>query len=143
MRPTIKNYRSGYASNEGNGMVGGAWWGCEHLAHAEAYVTDFIELPDEESIMSRWPKINDWFMEKDKVVIEAYIEIGEDNSTNYSSCDVDEVFYPEEFDERVNACPYLSEQEKQDTIKKFREFVDRLDTEDFEFYDADYPDCED
>ena len=134
-RPLIKNYRSGYAPNDGNGMVGGAWWGCEHLAYAEAYITDFIELPDEESIMSRWPKIADWFREKNDVVIEAYIEIGEDKSTNYSGCEVDEVFYPEDFDETVNDCPYLSEQEKRDTIKKFREFVDRLDTEDFEFYD--------
>lgn len=140
MRPKIKNYHKGYASNDGNGMVGGKWWGCERLAYKTVYITDHIDIPVHDDFGARWDKVVDWFDGKDELVIEAYIEIGEDKSTNYSAYDLDEVFYPDEFDDLVGLCPYLSDPEREDAITKFRSFVDELDAGDFELYELDEED---
>lgn len=142
-RPIIKNYSHGRASNEGNGMIGGRWWGCQHLAHLDVYVYEFLnDVETSDDLGDRWEKICAWFESEDKemVTIEAYINEGEDESTNCYEFDVDETFYPTEFDEYINACPLLTESEKENAIRKFGEYVDNCDAHDFDLYEPDYPD---
>jgi hypothetical protein len=125
-------------------MVGGSWWGCQHLAHLEVEIYDFIDVETNDDFGDRWDKICEWFeyYGKDSVIIEAYINEGEDNSTNYHEFDIDEVFYPTEFDEYINSCYLLSDDEKRAAIKKFGDFVDGLDAHEFELYEPDYPEYE-
>ncbi len=143
-RPIIKNYRSGRVGNDGNGMVGGSWWGCQHLGYVEVYVADIIDELEGDEGGDRADKVYGWLVENDHeiITVEAYIDEGEDNSTNCYTFDVDETFYPEEFDEWIRECPYLSDEEKEAIIKKFGDYVDGLDAHDFELYEPDYPDYE-
>lgn len=141
-RPIIKNYRSGRVGNDGNGMIGGSWWGCQHLGYVEVYVSDMIDDLEGDEFGDRIESVCAWLSENDHetVTIEAYINEGEDESTNAYEFDVDEVFYPDEFDEWINECPYLLEPEKEAIIKKFGDYVDNLDAHEFELYEPDYPD---
>lgn len=134
MRPSIKNYRHGSVSPDGNGMTGGRWWGCERLGYRCVSISEQLDpsISDE-----RYKEISEWFYAKnyDDVVIEAYIELSEDTSTNYSGCEIDEVFYPEEFDKRINECPLLTDDEKAKAINDFNKYVDGLEACDFDLYE--------
>ena len=143
-RQIIKNYRSGRVGNDGNGMVGGRWWGCQHLGYVEVCVTDVIDSLEGDEFGDRIENVCKWFEENDHEIatVEAYVNEGEDNSTNSYEFDVDEVFYPEEVDDWIRECPFLFDFEKDAFIKKFGDYVDGLDAHDFELYEPDYPEYE-
>lgn len=137
-RPLVKNYHSGYASNEGNGMVGGRWWGCERLAHKEIALADLI--PDD-----RADVVCAYFIEKGWgslyafIEVEAYFSVGSDESVGLSEiCDLDESFIPDGFEDAVNECPFLTQPESDALIEKVQEIADKDD--DYEFYEIDEPD---
>lgn len=132
-RPVIKNIHSGYVHPDGNGMTGGRWSGCERLAYRGEYISQHIDIDK----VSNTDAVCDWLEKNhlDFVTIECYIEFDDDFSTNYHSVTISELFYPEEFDERINKCPHLTDEEKKKTISDFKEFVDSLEEGDFHLYE--------
>ena len=134
-RPIIKNECSGYASNDGNGMVGGRWYGCDRLAYRGEYISQHIDIDK----VSDTDAVCDWLEKNhlDFVTIECYIEFDDDFSTNHHSVTISELFYPEEFDERINKCPHLTDEEKKKTIAAFKEYVEGLEETDFRLYEID------
>ena len=80
--------------------------------------------------------VADWFgIEVGEVTIEAYLSIGEDTSTNSSNCDIDEVFYPSEFDQAVDRCSLLTDAEKSKLKGLMSDIADEKDG--YELYDED------
>ena len=137
MRPKIKSYHKGRASNEGNGMVGGRWWGCKRLGYA-----DVDYLPAFESIIndSHYADVTDWFRERlgDTVRVEAYFDCGKDESVGLSEyCDMDEWFYPDDFENAVCDCPFLSDAEQERVMEDFGKLAE--DEDGYELYEIDYP----
>lgn len=139
-RPVIKKEGSGFASHEGNGMVGGRWSGCERLAYKSVYISDHID--QKHSIIE---KASEWLNKHnlDSITVECYIEFDDDDSTNHHSVTIDELFYPDEFDERINKCPYLTKKQKAKTIENFKRYLDELEYSDFQLYDLYEPEYED
>lgn len=111
-RPIIKNKMSGYASNDGNGMVGGKWASCEHLFYKKYELGNFVN----DGTAYGWLCAK---MDGDiDVTFEAYFDEGYDDSVGISHyCDMDEYFIPEDFLELVKECPFLLDETKE-TIKK-------------------------
>lgn len=137
-RPVVKNIKSGYASHDGNGMVGGKWSGCDRLAYKGEYISQHIDPAK----VKNTDEVCDW-LEKNHlnfVTIECYITFDDDDSTDCHTRCIDEVFYPEKFDERINSCPYLTDKEKAIVIKDFKEYVDNLEETDYRLYDLAYDD---
>lgn len=133
-RPIIKNFRKGRVSYDGNSMVGGRWWGCDHLAYKTTEPCDFIGFIDDED---RYKEAEKWFEEHGlgTVKVEAYFHVGEDESTGSVSCDLDEWFYPEGFDDKVEECPHLTEDEKVKVMNWMQDFSE--DEKHYELYAED------
>lgn len=139
MRPIIKRSCSGRVSNEGNGMVGGAYAFSTVLAYTK------IEIwPALRCLIARvdYDKICEWFLEnydeEGEARIEAYITAGYDDSVGIkSSADLEEVFEPEDFYEAVDKCPYLNDEENFYIHTHMQDMVDDLECGDFEFYEID------
>lgn len=127
-RPIIKNYRSGRL-----------WWGCEHLAYHEINTSEHVYLEKTENIDDRFKQVCDWLNDNEftELTIEAYFCVGEDNEVMTMECDLDEVFYPEEFDEAIDSCPFLMDEEKEKSKIDMQEYCDNLEKEQFKFYEPD------
>ena len=111
-RPVIKDSCRGFASHDGNGMVGGKWANCNHLFYKKC---DIGNLVDDDTAYG-------WLYAKmdgdTDVTFEAYFDEGYDESVGISHyCDMDEYFIPEDFLELVKECPFLLDETKE-TIKK-------------------------
>lgn len=137
-RPFVKNFRKGVVPNEGNGMVGGKWWGCSRLAHKEIPLADLV--PDSASADA----VCAFFIEKGWgglyafVEVEAYFDVGSDESVGLREiCDLDESFIPDGFEDAVNECPFLTQKESDALTEKVREIADEGDG--YEFYEIDSP----
>lgn len=137
-RPFVKNFRKGVVPNDGNGMVGGKWWGCSRLAHKEIPLADLV--PDGESADA----VCAFFIEKGWgglyafVEVEAYFDVGSDESVGLREiCDLDESFVPDGFEDAVNECPFLTQKESDALMEKVREIADEGDG--YEFYEIDSP----
>ncbi len=138
-RPIVKNYRKGRVPNDGNGMVGGKWWGAQRLAHKEIPLADLIpDRADPDAVCA-------YFIEKGWgdlyafVEVEAYFDVGSDESVGLREiCDLDESFIPDGFEDAVNECPFLTQPESDALIEKVQEIADKDD--DYEFYEIDEPD---
>lgn len=139
MRPIIKRSCSGRVSNEGNGMVGGAYAFSTVLAYTK------IEIwPALRCLIARvdYDEICNWFLENydedGDVKIEAYITIGYDDSVGVKSfAELEEVFEPEDFYEAVDKCPYLNDEENFYIHTHMQDMVDDLECGDFKFYEID------
>lgn len=137
-RPFVKNFRKGVVPNDGNGMVGGKWWGCSRLAHKEIPLADLV--PDSASADA----VCAFFIEKGWgglyafVEVEAYFDVGSDESVGLREiCDLDESFVPDGFEDAVNECPFLTQKESDALMEKVREIADEGDG--YEFYEIDDP----
>lgn len=137
-RPFVKNFRKGVVPNDGNGMVGGKWWGCSRLAHKEIPLADLV--PDSASADA----VCAFFIEKGWgglyafVEVEAYFDVGSDESVGLREiCDLDESFIPDGFEDAVNECPFLTQKESDALMEKVREIAD--DGDGYEFYEIDSP----
>ena len=137
-RPFVKNFRKGVVPNDGNGMVGGKWWGCSRLAHKEIPLADLV--PDSASADA----VCAFFIEKGWgglyafVEVEAYFDVGSDESVGLREiCDLDESFIPDGFEDAVNECPFLTQKESDALMEKVREIADEGGG--YEFYDIDSP----
>lgn len=137
-RPFVKNFRKGVVPNDGNGMVGGKWWGCSRLAHKEIPLADLV--PDSASADA----VCAFFIEKGWgglyafVEVEAYFDVGSDESVGLREiCDLDESFIPDGFEDAVNECPFLTQKESDALMEKVREIADEGDG--YEFYEIDSP----
>ena len=137
-RPFVKNFRKGVVPNDGNGMVGGKWWGCSRLAHKEIPLADLV--PDSASADA----VCAFFIEKGWgglyafVEVEAYFDVGSDESVGLREiCDLDESFIPDGFEDAVNECPFLTQKESDALMEKVREIADEGDG--YEFYEIDDP----
>lgn len=139
MRPIIKRRCSGRVSNEGNGMVGGAYAFSTGLAYTK------IEIwPALRCLIARvdYDEICKWFLENydedGDVKIEAYITVGYDDSVGVKSfAELEEVFEPEDFYEAVDKCPYLNDEENFYIHTHMQDMVDDLECGDFKFYEID------
>lgn len=137
-RPFVKNFRKGVVPNDGNGMVGGKWWGCSRLAHKEIPIADLV--PDSAFADA----VCAFFIEKGWgdlyafVEVEAYFDVGSDESVGLREiCDLDESFIPDDFEDAVNECPFLTQKESDALMEKVREIADEWDG--YEFYEIDSP----
>lgn len=61
--------RKGFVSHDGNGMVGGHWWACDRIAHANIWFCDILDKLEE--YIQGLPA---------EFQVEAIIEEGEDES---------------------------------------------------------------
>ena len=138
-RPKIKHFRKGVASNEGNGMVGGKWWGATVLGYADI---DFTPALDSITDDSRFNDIFSWLQEKlgsDIVRVEAYFNVGKDDSVGLPEyCDMDEWFEPDDFINAINECPFLSKSERMRVLTDMGALIENTDESDYELYDVDY-----
>lgn len=125
-RPIIKNYHSG-----------SRWWGAEQLAHHEVETIKFVFLHNTENINEREKQISEWLDDNGygEITIEAYFCVGEDDETNTDDCYIDEVFYPEDFDDALDSCPFLMDEEKEKSKIDMQEYCDKLDEEKFKLYE--------
>lgn len=137
-RPFVKNFRKGVVPNDGNGMVGGKWWGCSRLAHKEIPLADLV--PD----IASTDAVCAFFIEKGWgdlyafVEVEAYFDVGSDEAVGLREiCDLDESFIPDGFEDAVNGCPFLTQPESDALMEKVREIADEGDG--YEFYEIDSP----
>lgn len=140
-RSIIKNRCSGYASNEGNGMVGGAWAGATALAHKDFYLSDFTDDIEDEA---RGNNAYIWLKERldDPILLEAYFDVGYDHSVGLGEyCDLNETFIPDGFEEDVNECPFLTESEKEALVKMVQGVAEKEDG--YEFYEIEDPEPND
>lgn len=136
MRPKIKNYRKGRVGNDGNGMVGGKWWGCQRLGYADIDFTPSLESINDDAFSD----VYDYLVEKlgDKVRVEAYFNVGKDESVGLPEyCDLDEWFEPEDFINAVNQCPFLSKSERMRVLTDMGALIEESEDK-FELYDVDY-----
>ena len=137
-RPKIKNYRHGRVPNEGNGMVGGKWWGCKRLAHKEIDLGELIpENGFEDAVCA-------YFIDKGFgdvyawIEVEAYFSVGSDESVGLPEiCDLYESYLPEGFEKAVNDCPFLTQTESDVLIEEVWHIAD--DEDGYELYEIDYP----
>ena len=136
-RPKIKNYRSGSVGNDGNGMVGGKWWGCQRLGYADIDFTPALESINDDS---HFADVMDNLVETlggYTVRVEAYFDVGRDESVGLSNyCDLDEWFEPEDFISAVNQCPFLSKSERMRVLTDMGALIDESEDK-FELYDID------
>ena len=140
-RPKAKDYRHGRVPNDGNGMVGGKWWGMKRLAHKEINLAEIVpENGFEEAVCA-------YFIEKGFgdvyawIEVEAYFHIGSDESVGMPEiCDLDESFIPDGFCEAVDACPFLTKPESDALKAKVCEIAD--DEDGYELYEIDVPEPE-
>lgn len=125
-KPIIKGYRSG-----------GNWWGAEQLAHHEIETIKHVFLQDTENVNEREKQISEWLDDNGygEITIEAYFCVGEDNEVNTCHCYIDEVFYPEDFDDALDECPFLMQDEKEKSKVDMQNFCDALNEEQFKFYE--------
>jgi hypothetical protein len=138
-RPKIKNYHKGRASNEGNGMVGGRWWGCKRLGYVDV---DYMPALDGINDDSHFSDVYDYLVERigEKVRVEAYFNCGKDESVGLPEyCDLDEWFEPEDFINAVNECPFLSKSERMRILADMGDLIEGLDDDAYELYEIDYP----
>lgn len=137
-RPKIKHYRKGRVGNDGNGMVGGRWWGATVLGYADI---DFSPALDSIQDDSHFNDVFSWIQEKlgsDTVRVEAYFNVGKDDSVGLPEyCDLDEWFEPEDFINAINDCPFLSESERMCVLADMGELIENTDDENYELYDVD------
>lgn len=135
-RPIIKRKSGGYASNEGNGMVGGSWANCNHLFYKTCDIDGIVE--DDAAYGWFYAKLDG----KTAITFEAYFNEGHDNSVGISHyCDMDESFVPEDFLALLEACPLLGEGSKDEIRKKVHLIA--VDPEGYEPYESDEPDLND
>ena len=139
MRPIIRRQCKGRVPNEGNGMVGGAYAFCTRLAYKKIEIWPalrcLIARVDYEDIC-KW--FEDNYDANGTATVEAYFTVGYDHSVGVSdSCEEDERFGPDGFDETVNRCPYLNDEERFYIITAMDDMVDDIPEDDFEFYEID------
>jgi len=138
-RPLIKSQYSGRVSDEGNGMVGGAYAFSTGLAYKN------LEFwPAFRCLEARvdYDEICNWFLENydedGEARIEAYITVGYDDSVGVKDyAELEEVFDPDDFYEAVDKCPYLNDEEKFYIRNHMQDMVDDLKCGDFKFYEID------
>lgn len=139
-RPIIKGYRSGRVGHDGNGMVGGSWWGQSHLGYKDICIDDILPPPTEQN-SDRLEWAFNWLVEKlndETFRVEAYFDEGMDESVGQGyGYDLDETFPPEDDVTRmIFVCPYL-------TVAESRHILDVVIPEiseegkGYELYDAD------
>jgi hypothetical protein len=138
-RPIIKRSSHGYASNDGNGMVGGRWAGCTHLAYKDIKVDELTECITD---TDKAEKVALWLKERigETIRVEAYFNEGYDHSVGIPYyCDLEESFDPhQKVYDAIDSCPDMTGDEK-DTMKGW--CWDLSDEEEgYEFYDYGYPD---
>lgn len=137
-RPIIKRRGKGRVGHDGNGMVGGSYEYAVQLHHTKVEYEPALECtasrPDSEEIF--W-----WFyyyLNSDTVTVEAYFSVGYDHSVGASGyCDLEEQFYSDAFDEAVDICPLLSDEEKEAIKQKMVEIIDDLDSSNYTPYEPD------
>lgn len=138
-RPKIKNYHKGVASNDGNGMVGGRWWGATVLGYADIDFTPALESINDDSHFS---DVHDYLVETlggDRVRVEAYFNVGKDDSVGLPEyCDLDEWFEPDDFINAINECPFLSRAERMRVLTDMGALIENTDESNYELYDVDY-----
>ena len=138
-RPKIKDYRHGKVGNDGNGMVGGRWWGATVLGYADI---DFMPALESINDDSHFSDVFDYLVEKlggYTVRVEAYFNVGKDESVGLPEyCDMDEWFEPEDFITAVNECPFLSKSERMRVLTDMGALIENTDESDYELYDVDY-----
>ena len=136
-RPKSKDYRHGRVSNDGNGMVGGKWWGVKRLAHKDIKVSDLTESITD---TDKAEKALEWLTERigETFRVEAYFHIGSDESVGMAEiCDLYESYVPEEFCKAVDACPFLTQTESDALKAKVQEIAE--DEDGYELYEINYP----
>lgn len=121
-RPLIKKKSSGYASHDGNHMVGGSWKSETRL---------YFKYIDIDAIIESDNAYN-WLIEKRQgsgdVRVEAYITTGYDHSVGIENmCDMEEYFLDEELIEQIQECPFLSENEVTDAIAEYEDIASNTD----------------
>ena len=139
MRALVKDYKKGFVPRDGNGMVGGRWWGCKRLGYASfghlKYLGSVIDDDRLETLLK-------WFKEKtggEEFKVEAYIEVGSDESVGLPNiCDLDEVLPVDEgIYQAIHDCPFLDALEKGKVRETLGRKLEDLEAEDFELYEID------
>ena len=138
-RPIIKSSYSGRVPNEGNGMVGGTYAFCTRLAYKKIEIWPALRCV---SARGDYEDIKEWFIDNydanGMATVEAYFTVGYDHSGGVnSSCEEDERFLPEGFEDAVYRCPYLDGDEWIDINMKMSDMVDDIPEDEFEFYETD------
>ena len=137
-RPFVKNFRKGVVPNDGNGMVGGKWWGCSRLAHKEIPLADLVPDSASADAVCAYLIENGFGDIYAFVEVEAYFDVGSDESVGLREiCDLDESFIPDGFEDAVNGCPFLTQPESDALMEKVREIADEGDG--YEVYEIDDP----
>lgn len=126
MRPIVKNFHSGTAGNEGNGMVGGKWWGCKRLGYKDVEWADIICTLDDVTLNLR----------QDQFRVEAYFSEGSDESVGMPYyCDLEKKFdTPEDTIKDIENAP-ISEAWKKALKALAEAYIDDLKDEEYTLYD--------
>ena len=137
-RPKAKDYRHGRVSNEGNGMVGGKWWGMKRLAYKDIKVSDLTECITD---TDKAEKALKWLTEKigETFRVEAYFSVGKDESVGIPEyCEMYEGFDPDDsvFD-AIKTCPYLDGEAQGAMMFDLANLCE--DEDGYEFYEIDVP----
>lgn len=125
-RPLIKKHSHGYVKPDGNPMTGGEWWSTTALYNKFIPIDS---LTDDEAVAA-W--LADRYGDED-VYVEAYITEGEDTSTNSYTCEVEEIFEPEDFLKATEECPLLTPETKQALLERLDTIA--YDTDNYEPYE--------
>ena len=136
--PKAKDYRHGKVPNDGNGMVGGKWWGMKRLAYKDIKVSDLTECITD---TDKAEKALEWLEERigETFRVEAYFHIGSDESVGMPEiCEWDEGFDPEQkvFD-AIKTCPYLDGEAQAEMMFDLANICE--DEDGYEFYEIDVP----
>lgn len=125
MRQAVKNYSSGFAGHEGNGMVGGRWWGCQRLGYKQIYWDEILDKIEE--IVRGVPEFK----------AEAYFDVGSDESVGMPYyCDLDERLRPEDAFDDIDALP-VSGLWKKALSALVEAYCNDIKAEDYILYDID------
>ena len=120
MRPIIKRESHGYVKPDGNPMTGGAWFSITFLAHKFIPVESLTADPD----VVAWLKD---FYANEAVFVVAYITSGYDKSTNYEGVEVEEWFDEDDFNDVIEECSLLTQEEKTAIWNKLDELANDPD----------------
>ena len=137
-RPIIKRRGKGRVGHDGNGMVGGSYAYAVQLHQAAVEFEPALactESRDDAEEIFWWLY---YYLNSDTVTVDAYFSVGYDHSVGIDShCDLEEQFYSDAFDEAVDKCPMLSDDERASIKEKMTEIIDGLDASAYTPYEPD------
>ena len=134
-RPIVKRQSHGRVGNDGNGMVGGRWQSCTHLAYKDISVDGLTECISDGD---KAEKVALWLKERigETIRVEAYFSEGYDHSVGLDHyCDMEEGFDNLEAINSITICPLMTESEK--SLMRLRMWDMQDEPEGYEFYEID------